>query len=60
MSNKPELSFEELVDFATRNIHSALLVGGGKEMKSAVYMSMDRAITWYIEQQKVEKLKKER
>jgi len=48
MKQKPikTMTFDELVDMATRRIHSALLEGGGKEMKSEVYTMLSNAIIW--------------
>jgi len=37
-------TFEKLVEEATRRIHSALLEGGGKEMKSEVYLWLGKAV----------------
>jgi hypothetical protein len=45
-------SFEDLVDEATRQIHSRLLEGGGKSMRSAVHMWMVAAINWEKENKK--------
>ena len=41
-----EMTFDELVKLATIQIHSALLEGGGKSMKSSVWMWMNQAINW--------------
>jgi hypothetical protein len=37
-------TFDELAEHATIKIHSALLKGGGKEMETAVYTWMTKAI----------------
>ena len=42
-----DMTFEELVDEAARSIHSRLLEGGSKEMKSAIYLWMSTAIRWH-------------
>ncbi len=41
-----DMSFEELVGYATREIHSALLEGGARNMKATIHMWMDQAIYW--------------
>lgn len=41
-----ELTFDQLVDRAALNIGSAFLLGGGKEMKSAIHVWMSNAILW--------------
>ena len=41
-----DMTFEELVEIAAIRIHSALLVGGGKEMKSEIFTWMSNAIRW--------------
>jgi hypothetical protein len=41
-----ELTFDELVELATQRIHSALLEGGGKSMKTAVHMWLQQAMLW--------------
>jgi hypothetical protein len=47
MSKKLEdMSFQELVDFAAIQIHTALLEGGGKAMKAALHLWMGQAILW--------------
>jgi len=33
-----EMTFDELVELASHRIHSALLEGGGKEMKSTIHL----------------------
>lgn len=39
-------TFDELVEVATQRIHSALLEGGGREMKRAIHLWMGQAIIW--------------
>ena len=39
-------SFDELVDQASRRIHSELLAGGGKFMKNEIHLWMAQAILW--------------
>lgn len=46
MKAKTINSFDEMVEEATRSIHSALLEGGGKEMKSRVFLWLSTAIQW--------------
>jgi hypothetical protein len=41
-----EMTFDELAELATLRIHSALLVGGGREMKRAIRLWMRQAILW--------------
>ena len=41
-----DLDFAELVDEATREIHSGLLEGGGKEMRNRVWLYLNTAINW--------------
>lgn len=50
-----DLTFDELVEEATRRIHSALLDGGGKEMKSKIFLYMSSAIQWSQAQDKKKK-----
>ncbi len=40
-------TFEDLVEWATQYIHVGLLEGGGREMKKAIYVALNRAIEWY-------------
>ena len=44
--DQSKLKFDELVKLHTRNIHSALLEGGGNKMESAIHNAMCRAIEW--------------
>lgn len=37
MKTASEMTFNEFVDTATQQIHSALLEGGGKQMRSSVH-----------------------
>ncbi len=46
------VTFDELVEDVTRRVHLGLIEGGGKEMKSRIYMGMEQAIKWYIESKK--------
>ena len=46
MKDIKDMTFDELVDEATRKIHSGLLAEGGKGMRSEVYTWLDRAIRW--------------
>ena len=39
-------TFDELVDQAARDIHSALLKGGGQEMRSSVHLWLSIATQW--------------
>lgn len=41
-----EMTFDELAELATHRIHSALLEGGGREMKRTVHLWMGQAIIW--------------
>jgi len=50
-----DTTFEQLVDDASRSIHEALLVGGGKEMKAKVHMWLQTAIIWNQSKKKDEK-----
>jgi hypothetical protein len=45
-----EMTFEELVEMAAHRVHSALLEGGGREMKRTLHLWMDQAIIWQQEQ----------
>jgi|GEM_PF-6580468 len=47
-----EMTFDELVEMTTHRIHSGLLEGGGRGMKSAVHMWLQQAILWSQEQVK--------
>jgi len=47
-----KMTFEELVEEATQQIHLALIKGGGKDMTSMIYIYMEKAIRWNIEQPK--------
>ena len=38
--------FKDLVDEATREIHSSLLEGGGERMRTTIYTYMAHAIRW--------------
>ena len=39
-------TFEDIVDEATRQIHTALLEGGGKAMKAKVHTYLSYIIQW--------------
>jgi hypothetical protein len=54
-----DMSFDELVDYNTQMIHSGLLEGGGRGLRTAVYMSMDVTIRWRREMDKLEQLEAE-
>uniref|UniRef100_A0A6M3LT42 Uncharacterized protein n=1 Tax=viral metagenome TaxID=1070528 RepID=A0A6M3LT42_9ZZZZ len=41
-----ELSFEELTETAARDIHSSLLLEGGKGLKGSVHVWLQAAISW--------------
>lgn len=41
-----KLTFDELVELHTRNIHTALLEGGSKGMKTAIFIAMSWAAEW--------------
>ena len=40
-----KVNFNEFVDEATREIHSALLEGGSKEMRAKIWLYISSAIT---------------
>lgn len=46
------MTFDQLVDEATRSIHSSLLEGGSEAMKTRIFVWMQTAIAWEKEQQK--------
>ena len=46
MSELKELTYQELVDKASRDIHSNLLETGGRGMRQAVHQWMHTAIIW--------------
>lgn len=56
MSKPPKLrdlkdfTFDELVDDATHRAHSELLKEGGNGLRSAIFMTLERAIRWSREQ----------
>jgi hypothetical protein len=53
-----ECTFDEIVDDATRRIHDALLRGGSREMRSAIWIAMSIAIDWRrLQDAKEKKLK---
>jgi len=41
-----EMTFDELAELAAHRIHSALLEGGGKEMKRTLHYWLGQAIVW--------------
>ena len=41
-----DMTFQELVEYATMQVHMALLEGGGKAMKASIHLWMGQAITW--------------
>lgn len=49
--------FQEMVEYATCQIHSALLEGGGTKMRGAVHTWMAYAIRWNEEKKKAEEKK---
>jgi len=49
MATLADLTFDELADENARYIHSALLEGGGKTMKSAVHAAMCTTLRWRVE-----------
>jgi hypothetical protein len=53
MMKKQDKTFDELVEEATIKIHSALLEGGGKAMKSEIYTQLANTCSWAI---KIKKL----
>lgn len=58
MRNEKDWTYSELVDDATRAIHSALLEGGGRNMRGAVHTWLNQAILWdRRDQQKQKKTK---
>lgn len=44
-----DMTFEELVDHVSRDLHSGLLEGGGKELKARVHLWIGQAIYWQHE-----------
>ena len=46
MSELKDLTYQELVDRASRDIHSNLLETGGQGLKSSVHQWMHTAIIW--------------
>lgn len=47
MSKKLEdMTFDELVEHTTEQVHFGLLEGGGKEMKARIHLWMAHAIAW--------------
>ena len=46
LKNTTEMTFEELVEYSTIQIHAALLKGGGDEMRRAVAIYLAAAIDW--------------
>ena len=46
MKRIEDMTYEELVEYATMRIHSGLLEDGGKGMKSSVFIQLQNAITW--------------
>jgi len=43
---KDDRTFGDIVDAATRNIHSALLEGGGKRMREQVWIELNTVLHW--------------
>jgi len=41
-----EMTYDELVDYASAQIFDGLLTGGGKEFKTKVHIWLGQAITW--------------
>ena len=41
-----DMTFDELSDHIYREVHSALLEGGGKKMKLAIELWMNHTIKW--------------
>lgn len=37
-------TFDEMVEYVTIKVHSALLEGGGKQMKSEIHLRLDQAL----------------
>ena len=50
-----DMTFDELIDLHTRQIHMSLLGGGSKEMHSAVALAMMQTLQWHTkrEQEKI-------
>jgi hypothetical protein len=47
MSKKLEdMTFEELVEHTTEQVHFGLLEGGSREMKARIHLWMGHAIAW--------------
>jgi len=44
MKRIEDMTYEELVEYATMRIHSGLLEDGGKGMKSSVFIQLQNAI----------------
>jgi hypothetical protein len=41
-----DMTYDELVDYASAQIFDGLLTGGGKEFKTKVHIWLGQAITW--------------
>ncbi|MGW8181965.1 MAG: hypothetical protein ACWGQW_24825 [bacterium] len=46
-----DLTYTELVDHVTREVHSALLSGGGKGMHEALSLWLSQAVYWHTLQE---------
>lgn len=49
-SSLGKMTYDELVDYATRYCHDGLLREGGKGLRSAIFMWLNQAIIWSQEQ----------
>jgi hypothetical protein len=50
-----DLTFQELVDKCSVDIHSGLLEGGGKGLKSSVWLALNMAVQWRMAQEELAK-----
>jgi hypothetical protein len=48
-----DMTYEELVEHVSQEIHTALLTKGGPGIRSAVYLWLSQAIMWSEREQKV-------
>ncbi len=56
MKDIKDMTFDELVDEATRKIHSGLLENGGKGMKDEVYSWLAKTADWATEKGNIVKI----
>jgi hypothetical protein len=55
-----DMTYNELVEYVSQQLHSALLEGGGKSLKAAVHLWLGQAIVWNEYQGYKEKKNKRR